>query len=102
MSGISGSGTNYPTPVIGYYFMQKSWKDMEAEELVRELNKAVNEDPYVRDPAAISVTAERKGTDPVITIVGHAPDEKVKDRIEQIVTTNTNDEISVRNELVIK
>lgn len=102
MAGISGSGTNYPAPVMGYYFMQKSWKDMDAKELVRELNKAINEDPYVRDPAAISVTVEREGSNPTVVIVGHVSDRKVKDRVEQIVTTNTKEEIPVRNELVIK
>jgi hypothetical protein len=83
--------------------MAHAWDLADRKELREELQKAIIDDPEVENKADISVYLETEGTKvSEIHIIGSVGSEKEKQRVAEIVSVNTRNEVEVINELLVK
>jgi hypothetical protein len=90
-------------PTINAHFALLRWNQNSLEQLKTELLKAITEDPQISDPSNIGLDIEADGnTVTHITVVGTVKSELDRQRAQQIVEVNTQDEVSVKNELSVQ
>jgi len=83
------------------YFKQRTLSDIPLGDIEAKLQEAVIEDPELKDTTNLSVKIEDRGLfkDHIVHLIGKVGNEKEKQRVEEIVDTNTGRELKVSNEL---
>lgn len=105
MSGNVPYGTPYGSgiaPAVSSHFAVMRWNENSAEQLKRELLKAIVEDPEIDDSTNIGLDiTHEKDKVSEIAIVGAVSSERDRQRAQRIVEVNTHDEVAIRNELKV-
>lgn len=83
-------------------FKKLDLKKVDAEELQKELQSALDEDPLITDASNISVNINREDNKPHLTLIGKVSDEREKLRAQEILEENTKDNATISNELLVE
>ncbi len=101
MLGKRNTGPN--PPQISAEFKARRWNENSIEQLKKELEETIANDPHVSSDSSVMIDPEASGNEiHKVTLRGHVQNDAERQRIRQIVGVNTHDEVEVQNEIEIK
>lgn len=90
-------------PYMSRYFITHAWNIATRDELKKELQHAVVEDPLVENKANISVNPIQDGARVShIELIGSVGSDRERKRVRQIIGVNTKDEVDIVDRLTVK
>ncbi|MFP4377280.1 MAG: hypothetical protein ACLFP4_09565 [Spirochaetales bacterium] len=101
MIGKGNTGPN--PPQLSAEFKARRWNENSVEQLKKELEETIANDPHVSSESAVIVHPEASGNEvKKVTLQGHVQNDAERQRVRQIVGVNTHDEIHIENDVMIK